>query len=72
MARRNPPGAFTGREFSSEDLAVQWGVTTATVRGWLESGLLQRNKSGVVDRAMLMRFVNSAAGQAALVQARNG
>lgn len=72
MARQNPPGAFTGREFSSEDLAVQWGVTTAAVRGWLESGVLQRNRSGVVDRAMLLRFVNDPAGQAALALARNG
>lgn len=73
MANRKPtePGAFTGNNYLPY-LSIYWGLPEATIQGWVSSGLLQRNRSGFVDRAMVLRFVNSAEGQSALALARNG
>jgi hypothetical protein len=61
------------RGYSSEDLAIDWGVPVAAVRGWLASGLLERDPdTGRVTRPFLLRFVNSEDGQAALAEARAG
>jgi hypothetical protein len=70
MAAREP-GAVASKQFSAEDLALQFGVTVAAARGWIKLGLIEHNKYGVIDRSMLLRFVNSAGGQSALAAARN-
>lgn len=65
------PGEFSGKQYSAEDLAMLWAVPVATTRTWIRTGLIERDRQGAVRRSQLLRFVNSAGGQAAIAATRN-